>query len=123
MGVTVDKIKNALERYRDHKNKYKFPADLQLVCISQDEYKNLLRAQTALELMNKDFQISRDGNHYKIESWKMEIITNVMTDTFDKTFEEKMKHCLIVADGKVKILGSAYDEIMRENECEKKDSL
>lgn len=123
MGVTADKIKNALERYRDHKNKYKFPADLQLVCISQDEYKNLLRAQTALELMNKDFQISRDGNHYKIESWKMEIITNVMTDTFDKTFEEKMKHCLVVADGKVKILGSAYDEIMRENECEKKDSL
>lgn len=123
MGVTADKIKNALERYRDHKNKYKFPADLQLVCISQDEYKNLLRAQTALELMNKDFQISRDGNHYKIESWKMEIITNVMTDTFDKTFEEKMKHCLIVADGKVKILGSAYDEIMRENECEKKGSL
>ena len=123
MGVTADKIKNALERYRDHKNKYKFPADLQLVCISQDEYKNLLRAQTALELMNKDFQISRDGNHYKIESWKMEIITNVMIDTFDKTFEEKMKHCLIVADGKIKILGSAYDEIMRENECEKKDSL
>ena len=123
MGVTADKIKNALERYRDHKNKCKFPADLQLVCISQDEYKNLLRAQTALELMNKDFQISRDGNHYKIESWKMEIITNVMIDTFDKTFEEKMKHCLIVADGKIKILGSAYDEIMRENECEKKDSL
>lgn len=123
MGVTANKIKNALERYRDHKNKYKFPAGLQLVCISQDEYKNLLRAQTALELMNKDFQISRDGNHYKIESWKMEIITNVMTDTFDKTFEEKMKHCLIVADDKVKILGSAYDEIMRENECGKKDSL
>ena len=123
MGVTADKIKNALERYREHKNKPKFPADLQLICISQDEYKNLLRAQTALELMNKDFQVSRDGSRYEIEGWKMDVITKVMTETFDATFDEKMKHCLTAADGKVKILGSAYDEIMRENECEKKDNL
>lgn len=115
MATTAEKIKSALERYREHKNKPKFPADLQLVCISQEDYKNLLRAQTALELMNKDFQISRDGSRYEIEDWKMDVITRVMTTSFDTAFDEKMKHCLTVADGKVKILGSAYDEIMREN--------
>lgn len=117
MATTAEKIKSALERYREYKNKPKFPADLQLVCISQEDYKNLLRAQTALELMNKDFQVSRDGSHYEIEGWKMDIITKVMTETFDATFDEKMKLCLTAADGKVKILGSAYDEIMRENDA------
>ena len=115
MATTAEKIKSALEKYREHKNKPKFPADLQLVCISQEDYKNLLRAQTALELMNKDFQISRDGSRYEIEGWKMDVITKVMTETFDAAFNERMQHCLVAADGKVKILGSAYDEIMREN--------
>lgn len=116
MGVTADKIKEALDRHKRHKTKGKIslPANIELVCISKQDYKDLLRAKTSLNMMNEDFGLSRDGMDYSIPAWKMEVITKVICDTFDETFEQMMERAIIAADGRVKILGSAYDEIMRE---------
>lgn len=68
------------------KKNFSLPANAKLVCVSEEEYKNLLREEIALKLLT-DAMRERDGC-YEVPSHEVHAIGYAMAKHFDPTWEK-----------------------------------
>lgn len=96
------------------KKKFSLPANTKLVCISEEEYKNLLREEIALKLLT-DAMRERNGC-YEVPTHEVHAIGYAMTKHFDPTWEKAKQNSETIGDGKIILMKSAIAEAMEEKD-------
>lgn len=94
------------------KKKFSLPANAKLVCVSEEEYKNLLREEIALKLLT-DAMRERNGC-YEVPSHEVYAIGYAMAKHFDPTWEKAKQESETIGNGKVILMKSAITEAMEE---------
>ena len=94
------------------KKKFSLPAKTKLVCISEEEYKNLLREEIALKLLTD--AMKEHNGCYEVSSYEVRTIGYAMAEHFDPTWEKAKQNSETIADGRIVLMKSAIIEAMEE---------
>ena len=94
------------------KKKISLPANTKLVCVSEEEYKNLLREEIALKLLT-DAMRERNGC-YEVPSHEVYAIGDAMEQHFDPTWEKAKQNSETIGNGRIVLMKSALIEAMEE---------
>lgn len=89
--------------------KKKFPLrdNARLVCISEEEYKNLLREEIALKLLTEKMR-ERNGC-FEVCSHTVYEIGHEMAQCFEPTWERAKQASAKIGEGKIVLMKSAVD--------------
>ena len=96
------------------KKKFSLPANAKLICISEEEYKNLLREEIALKLLT-DAMKERNGC-YEVSTHEVYSIGYAMAEHFNPTWEKAKQNSETIGNGKIILMKSAIAEAMEEKD-------
>jgi hypothetical protein len=96
------------------KKKDVLPKNMAIVCISKEDHIQLLRSHIALSLLRDMLKESKDGGYYQIKAWELQSLTTATEEIFESTYEEMLAKCISDESGRVKILGSAVQEMDKD---------
>ena len=101
------------------KKKNKTPPQAELICISETEYKELLRSDAVLRLLNQYLEPAQNGYIYQIKAWELETLVETVMENFEELWSECAQQCtsFVTAKGTVKLANSAVQEIQDKEHC------
>lgn len=90
------------------KKKFSLPANAKLICISAEEYKDLLKKEIALKLLTDSLK-ERNGL-FEIPSYEIYAIGEAMEEHFNPAWDKMIDASIAIGDGKIILMKSAIEE-------------